>query len=93
MKIRDMLEILDAELLSPDADVDREVSDEEADAEMAKIAEQYKMPVEEVKKYIRVDDLMKDVAVGKAVELIKSNAKITKPRAAKAKAAEDKNKE
>ena len=25
MKIRDMLEILDAELLSPDADVDREV--------------------------------------------------------------------
>ncbi len=69
------------------------VSDEEADAEMAKIAEQYKMPVEEVKKYIRVDDLMKDVAVGKAVELIKSNAKITKPRAAKAKAAEDKNKE
>ena len=53
-----------------------EVSDDEMNAEFDKIAEQYKMPVEQVKVYIREEDMKKDVAVGKAVELIKDSAVI-----------------
>lgn len=53
-----------------------EVSDDELNAEFDKIAEQYKMPVDQIKLYIREEDLKKDVAVGKAVDLIKDSAKI-----------------
>lgn len=51
-----------------------EATEDELNTEFAKIAEQYKMEVEEVKKYIRSEDLAKDICIGKAVELIKSNA-------------------
>ncbi|MGN1133096.1 MAG: trigger factor [Oscillospiraceae bacterium] len=53
-----------------------EVSEEELNTEFDKIAEQYKMPVEQVKIYIRAEDLEKDIAVGKAVDLIKDSAVI-----------------
>ena len=53
-----------------------EVTDDELNGEFDKIAEQYKMPVEQVKMYIRAEDLKKDISVGKAVEIIKESAKI-----------------
>ncbi|MDE6150031.1 MAG: trigger factor [Ruminococcus sp.] len=53
-----------------------EVSEDESNAEFDKLAEQYKMPVEQIKVYIRAEDLKKDIAVGKAVDLIKDSAVI-----------------
>lgn len=53
-----------------------EASDEEAEQELQKIADGYKMELDDVKKYIAAEDVKKDVCVGKAVELIKSSAKI-----------------
>ena len=53
-----------------------EVSEDEINTEFDKIAEQYKMPVEQVKLYIRAEDLKKDIAVGKAVDIIKDSAVI-----------------
>ena len=53
-----------------------EVTDEEAAAEMQKIADQYKMKIEQVKQYINEEDVKKDIAVGKAVEIVKNGAVI-----------------
>ncbi len=53
-----------------------EVTDDEAAQEMQKIADQYKMKLDEVKKYISEEDVKKDIAVGKAVELVKDSAVI-----------------
>ena len=53
-----------------------EASDDEANAEIQKIADTYKMEVEQVKQYIAVEDVKKDVCVGKAVDLIKESAKV-----------------
>ncbi len=53
-----------------------EVTDEEAAQEMQKIADQYKMKLDEVKKYINEADVKKDIAVGKAVEIVKDSAVI-----------------
>lgn len=53
-----------------------EVTDEELTKEYEKIAEQYKMEVDKIKMYINDEDLKKDIAVEKAVELIKSTAVI-----------------
>ena len=53
-----------------------EVSDDEAAEEMQKIADQYKMKLDEVKKYINAEDVKKDIAVGKAVEVVKNSAVI-----------------
>lgn len=53
-----------------------EATDEEADAEIQKIADAYKMEVEQVKQYIAVEDVKKDVCVGKAVDMIKNAAKV-----------------
>lgn len=53
-----------------------EVTDDEAAAEMQKIADQYKMKIEEVKQYINEEDVKKDIAVGKAVEIVKNSAVI-----------------
>ena len=50
------------------------VSDEELDEEYKNIAEQYKMDVEKIKGLIREKDLKKDLAVGKAMELVKDTA-------------------
>lgn len=51
-----------------------EITDEESDAEFAKLAEQYQLEVEKVKAYIDEKDLKKDIAVGKAVDFVKAQA-------------------
>lgn len=51
-----------------------EATDEEAEAEYARIAEQYRMDVDAVKKMIGLDDLKGDLAVRKARKLIAENA-------------------
>lgn len=53
-----------------------EPTEEEIEQEFAHIGEHYNMPVETVKKYIRAEDIKLDVAVGKAVDLIKDSAVI-----------------
>ena len=47
------------------------------EAEYKKIAETYKMEVEAVKGLIKAEDIKKDLAVNKAIDLIKTTAKIT----------------
>ncbi len=61
-----------------------EVSDEEYEAEIAKLAEQYSMPEEQVKAAVSSDALKKDLVLRKASELVVSSAK-----AGEAKKAED----
>ncbi len=53
-----------------------EVSDEETEEEFKKMAETYNMEVEQVKGYVTADALKKDLAVGKAAELVKKEAVI-----------------
>lgn len=53
-----------------------EVTDEELKAEFDKLAEAYKLDVDQIKQFIHDDDLKKDIAVGKAVDLIKDAAVI-----------------
>ena len=53
-----------------------QVSDDEANEEFARLADTYKMEVEQIKTFIREEDLKKDIAVGKAVDLIKDSAVI-----------------
>jgi len=54
------------------------VVDQEAiDAEYARVAESYKMEVEQVKSLIPSEDFEKDLAVNKAIDLIKETAVIT----------------
>lgn len=53
-----------------------EVSDEETEEEFKKMAEAYQMEVEQVKGYVTADALKKDLAVGKAAELVKKEAVI-----------------
>ncbi len=65
-------------------------TDEDVDAEFAKYAEMYKMDVETLKKFINPEELKKDLAIGKAVDLIVENAKVGKSAAKKTtKKAED----
>ena len=53
------------------------VDDEAVEAEYAKLAENYKMEVEKVKGFIPDEEFRKDMAVNKAVDLIKDSAKVT----------------
>lgn len=81
VKIRLALEkIVELENIVPSA--------EEIAAEYDKMAENYKMDVEKIKGYIPEKDLVKDLAVNKAIDLIKDSAEISekKPAAKKAKA-------
>ncbi len=74
VKVRLALEkIVELENIEPTA--------EEIDAEFAKYAEQYKMEVEKIKSFIPETELKKDLAVSKAMELVKANA--VKPTKAK----------
>ena len=49
---------------------------EEIDAEYSKIAETYRVDVEEVKKMIAAEDIKADLLTAKAMELVKANANI-----------------
>lgn len=65
-----------------------EVSDEDLEKEYEKFAEQYQMEVEQIKKILPADGMKKDMAVDKASEFVRENAKVTtarKPRATKEK--------
>ena len=53
-----------------------EVSDEEIDAEAAKIGEQYGMDVDQVKKAVPAEQLTEDIKRNKAVDLIVESAVI-----------------
>lgn len=53
-----------------------EVTEDELKAEFDKLAEVYKLDVDQIKQFIHDDDLKKDIAVGKAVDLIKDAAVI-----------------
>lgn len=53
-----------------------EVTEDELKAEFDKLAETYKLDVDQIKQFIHDDDLKKDIAVGKAVDLIKDAAVI-----------------
>ena len=60
-----------------------EITDADCDEEIKKLAEEYKMPEEEVRKYIEIDVLKSDLANKKAMELIKETAEKTAPAAKK----------
>lgn len=53
-----------------------EASEDEVNEEFAKLSDTYKMDVDQIKIYIREEDLAKDIAVGKAVDMIKEAAVI-----------------
>lgn len=53
-----------------------EVTEDELKAEFDNLAEAYKLDVDQIKQFIHDDDLKKDIAVGKAVDLIKDAAVI-----------------
>ena len=53
-----------------------EVTDKEVDAELEKIAEQSKMKVEDVKNYVRVEDIKDGKKVEKTVEFLVKNASL-----------------
>lgn len=61
-------------------------SDEDVAAEIKRIADQYKMEEEQVKKLVNVDELKKDLAVNKAIDFIKENADVKEVPAEQAKA-------
>ena len=63
-------------------------SDEDVDAEIKRIADQYKMEEDKVRELVNVDDLKKDLAINKAIDFIKSHANIVE-KAAEAEKTED----
>ena len=54
-----------------------DATEEEINAEYARIAEAYSVDVNEVKAMILAEDIKADLIVGKAMQLVKDNAKIT----------------
>ncbi len=67
-----------------------EASDEELDAEVKRIAEAYQMEEAKIREVIPTEEVKKDLAVNKAIDLIKSSAEVTE-EAAEAAKAEEKN--
>ena len=67
------------------------VSDEDTDKEYQMIADAYNMKLEDVKRFVPAQEITMDVAVGKAVELIKNNAEITEEKQTAKKPAAKKN--
>ena len=61
-----------------------EINEEEIDAECTRLAEQYSMPVEEVKKVVPVEELRSDLTNQKAAKVIFDSAKAGKAPAKKA---------
>ena len=63
-------------------------SDEDVDAEIKRIADQYKMEEKQVRDVVNMDDLKNDLAVTKAIDFIKSHANIVEKAAEEEKAAD-----
>ena len=64
-------------------------TEEEIEAEYSKLAEAYKMEVEQVKNIIPTEDLSKDIAVEKAMGIVRDNAVVKAEEEAPAEAAEE----
>lgn len=62
-----------------------QVTDEEIEKELQKIADAYRIELAEVKAQITPDMIEGDIKVSKAVEVVKANASVTKPRKPRAK--------
>ena len=60
-------------------------SDEEVEGEYTKMAEQYGMDIEMVKKYLPADQIRDELVSRKAIEVVTSSAKAKKPRKTAAK--------
>ncbi len=58
------------------------ISDEDVDAEFKSIADAYKMDVEQVKSMLPATEIVADLAVGKAMELVKNQAVVTEEKVA-----------
>ncbi len=58
-------------------------TDEELEAELQRIADNYKMELEKVKELVNADEVKKDLAVNKAIDFIKDHAEITEEKVAK----------
>ena len=58
-------------------------TDEELEAELQRIADNYKMELEKVKELVNADEVKKDLAVNKAIDFIKDHAEITEVKVAK----------
>ena len=52
------------------------ISDEELEEELKKIAEEYKLELDEVKRAIPVEDMKRDLRLRKASELVMAEAKV-----------------
>ena len=59
------------------------VSEEETNEEYQRISDAYHVPAEEIKTMIAAEDLNADILVGKALKLVRENAKVTAPKAKK----------
>ena len=59
------------------------VTEEETEAEFQKISDTYNVPLENVKAMIAVEDLNADIIVGKALKLVRENAKVGGAKAKK----------
>ncbi len=58
-----------------------DATEEELDAEFAKMAENYKMDVKQIKKYVPAEQLKQDLLVNKAIDLVKNTAVVTEKAA------------
>ena len=59
------------------------VSEEETNEEYQKISDAYHIPADQIKAMIAAEDLNADILVGKALKLVRENAKIGAPKAKK----------
>ena len=66
-----------------------EATDEEAEEELKKLAEQYNMDLETVKKYLQADQVKDQIVTRKAVAIVVDSATAVKPEKKAAKKAED----
>ena len=60
------------------------VSEDETNEEYQRISDAYNVPVDQIKTMIAAEDLNADILVGKALKLVRENAKIGAPKAKKA---------
>lgn len=58
-------------------------TDEEVEEEYKRISDAYNVPLEQVKNMVAADDIKADLLVGKAMKLVKENAKAVAPAAKK----------
>jgi trigger factor len=70
-----------------------EVTDEDISAEIDRMAEQYSMDADTIRNMISAAEIRSDIKTTKALDFIKENAKVTKPKKTTAKKTTKKAKE